>query len=141
MSNGALRNHTDPLRGNPNTSFAAFVHAEHMLDRYGVAYVCRHPELLLGIVTQVDAGHEAYSSSWGYGPNVRDADIHELPLGRPDEAKGIHGRAIEAYWVLDDIFAPESLASGGRRAAIAHPYGHIPEGTDGKPTRYGRWYC
>jgi len=31
-----------------NADRAAYLHAERMLDRYGVAYVCRHPELLLG---------------------------------------------------------------------------------------------
>jgi len=131
MRSGAPRNHADPVRRNSNMGFAAYLHAEHMLDRYGVAYVCRHPEILLGIVPQVEAEHGVGSNSSGYGPDVRAAYIN--PLNR--------GRAIEACRTLDEIFAPESIASGERRSPTPHSYGRFPEGPDGKPTRYGRWYC
>ncbi|MCO6438500.1 MAG: hypothetical protein J5J06_15525 [Phycisphaerae bacterium] len=93
------------LRG-AGTDRAAYLNAEHMLDRYGVAYVCRHPELLLGIVPSVGLAYRAHAS----GRLARN----DTPLPQTDgtrymppyDHEDLIARLTRAYGKLDQVFAP-----------------------------------
>lgn len=141
MSDGDPTRHPDPLRGGRDHDLAAYIRAEQMLDRYGVAYVCQHPEILLGIVPPIDSGYGAHASGQVYSCNARDAYLRTLVSGRPKDTEDPLARTIEAYRTLDELFTPRSSTHCGPRTPRAPAYGRIPTRTNGKPTHYGRWYC
>ncbi len=42
-------------------TYAPSYDAERMLDRHGIAYICAHPEILLGRPPSIDAVDRAYA--------------------------------------------------------------------------------
>lgn len=141
MSDRVPTRHPDPLRGGPDDDLAAYIRAEQMLDRYGAAYVCQHPEILVGIVPPVDSGYGAHASGQGYGWNARNVHLRTLVRCHANDTEDLFDRAIEAYGTLDEIFAPQSATPCEPRSPRAHAYGRIPAQPDGRSALYGRWYC
>lgn len=77
----------------------AYVRAEQMLDRYGVAYVIQHPEVLLGIAP----GSSLYGQLYCAQPRRRGPSPH---LRSSDRASfsylyAAHGVSIDAPETLD----------------------------------------
>lgn len=141
MSDGDPTGDPDRACATADTGHAAYLHAERMLDRYGVAYVCRHPEILLGIVPSVDSAYGAHAIGQGYRRNGRAMYFDTFARGRPHDAEDMLQRAIDAYRTLDEIFTPQSFARCEPQPPRGHAYGHIPTAAPGRPTQYGGWYC
>jgi len=141
MSNGIPTRHPDPLCGGSDDDLAAYIRAEQMLDRYGVAYVCQHPEILVGIVPPIDSGYGAHASGQVYSCNARDVHLRTLVRGHANDTEDLLDRAIEAYRTLDEIFAPQSSTRYEPQSPRAHAHGRIPAQPDGRSALYGRWYC
>ncbi len=141
MSNGVPTRHPDRLNGGPIDDLAAYIRAEQMLDRYGVAYVCQRPEILVGIVPPIDSEYGAHASGQVYSCNARGTDLRTLVRGRPNDTQDLFARTIEVYRTLDKIFTPQSSTCCESRSPRAHAYRRIPARTDGNPAQYGRWYC
>lgn len=141
MSNGVPTRHPGPLCGGPDDDLAAYIRAEQMLDRYGVAYVCQHPEILVGIVPPTDSGYGTHVSGQVYRCNARDAYLRTLVRGRPNDTEDLFARTIEAYRTLDEVFTPRSSTRCEPRSPRAHAYGRVSAQPAGRSALYGRWYC
>ncbi|MCO6438584.1 MAG: hypothetical protein J5J06_15945 [Phycisphaerae bacterium] len=141
MRDGAPWDRRAASSDSPDTSHAAYVRAGRMLDRYGVAYVCRHPEILLGIIPPVDAAHRPCAVDQGYRRNGRNMYLGTFAHGRPNDEEDMLRRAIDVYRTLDEIFAREPFTRCERHPSMGHMYGNIPKEAHGMPTQYGGWYC
>lgn len=86
------------------TDRAAYLNAEHMLDRYGVAYVCRHPELLLGIAPSVGLAYRAHASGRVAGADIPHPQTDATGYMRPYDHEDLIARVTRSYGKLDQVF-------------------------------------
>ena len=95
---------------------------ERMLDRYGISYICQHPEILFAgsYVPTIHLHHREHTSR---DPAVYTLDDSLAPvaLGASDEIAMRLGRMVEAYAILNEIYAP--LKAGDDRGPAAS--GHV----------------
>ena len=82
----------------------AYVYDGIMLERYGISYVCRHPEILFGIPT-VPEGRGFRNRGDRLNP---DRDMPDLAYDRrrPVYVDDPILRAMEAYKILAELYAP-----------------------------------
>ena len=83
----------------------AYVDHETMLDRYGLAYVCRHPEILFNLPTQPRADPFSRNRWADFGPR-RNAFHTDYGSGRAAYIGDLVLRAVEAYRILEELYAP-----------------------------------
>jgi len=88
------------------TDRAAYLHAERMLDRYGVAYVCRHPELLLGVAPSVGLAYRAHANGRAAGDDTSHPQTDATGYIRPYDYEDLIARVTRSYGKLDQVFAP-----------------------------------
>jgi len=110
------------FRDSPVRDQLAYIHAEQMLDRYGITYVYQHPEVLLGIAPGSSLADRTRASYLGLGYRVPDA-YAGISMGDGSHGTdGLLARVVEAYRILDEIFAPHRAASAGRQGTQPHSY-------------------
>jgi len=139
MRRAAPDQHPEGLGYGPVTDNQAYTRAEQMLDRYGITYVVQHPEILFGIVPSSSLADRMRVSNLGLGYGAPDA-YAGISMGA-----GSHGtddlfaRVVEAYRILDEIFAPHHAASAGRQGTQPHSYRPTPRRSYGPrgPSRSG----
>ena len=86
--------------------------AERMLDRYGVGYICAHPEILFG------DGYPPPRLPGQYAQASRIAGAaHDAGYGQGRECLG--DRLCEAYEILRQLYAPHHAVSTYRSVRCA----------------------
>ncbi len=102
------QSHYHPERPVPGsvTGQNAYGQAERMLDRYGIAYLCQHPEILLGRLPVSGPDHRAYARY--RGPVCGSYDVYSpaAPGTRRRGEDELLVRVAAAYQILEEIFAP-----------------------------------
>ena len=112
-------------------------HANAMLDRYGIAYVCQHPEILFGEPPLTEYGGMPYVQGSGLnGARETPFEPFGKPLGtRPHRKDDLVQRSVEAYHILREIYAPWPMPQydGGPGGAQAAEQDEAPsERADGR---------
>ena len=94
------------------------------LDRYGLAYICEHPEILFSRANAAenDPAQSVYRSDAAAGYDTVGHDDRTLDGVAPEAADGLLMRVSEAYEILNDIYAPYSSRTAAHRARRAHSY-------------------
>lgn len=82
---------------------AAYLHADRMLDLYGAAYVCQHPEILLGMIPAIDvraglAGDGQWQERYAWRGRAGEFPLQE------DSPEDLYIRLTEAYRILDAMY-------------------------------------
>ena len=103
--------------------------AERMLDRYGIGYVCAHPQILFRNGYLLPPLSEQYAHVRGlarpaYGAS--NAPGFGGPAFQPPGPDDLVNRLDEAYEILRQVYAPH-------RASFS--YHHVPSATGVSPTR------
>lgn len=95
-----------PARNQSSLPDLAYGSPEHSLSQYGLAYVCRHPEILLGYAP--NRGSRRY-----------ELGFHEGATWRAQEPikDGLARRVDEAYNVLNELYAPVAMTPMPRPGA------------------------
>ena len=120
--------HTAPGPGpegfqdSPARDQLAYIHAEQMLDRYGITYVYQHPEVLLGIAPGSSLADRTRASYLGLGYGAPETYAGTSMGDGSHGTDGLLARVVEAYRILDEIFAPHRAASVGRQGTQPHSY-------------------
>ena len=92
---------------------------ERMLDRYGISYICQHPEILfdrpyvptLRLYRRGDRSPSVYALDGSQAPSAgEDRDEIAVRLAR----------IMEAYGILHQIYAPVDPAGGQGPAGSRH---------------------
>jgi hypothetical protein len=83
-----------------------------LFDHYGLAYICRHPEIFFG-----GTGNAGYVLP--AAPPEGDSPASVTTCANPDAAtdSGLTYRVMKAYHVLNDIYAP----TFGPRNSVRNP--------------------
>ena len=84
--------------------YLAYRRADEMLDRYGIAYIYHHPEVLLGIIPGTSLGERWSRSIRNAGRAPWDPYPTSPPSRQARDADDILLRIIQGYQVLDEIF-------------------------------------
>lgn len=92
----------------------AYVRAEQMLERHGVAYVVQHPEVLLGIAP----GSRLHGQLYRSRPR-RHGPSSNVPVGNRDSLSYLNAAcdvSVSDSGTLDGVFAPEHDSMAYRSA-------------------------
>ena len=94
------------------------------LDRYGLAYICEHPEILFSKAngTENNPAHSVYGSNAAAGYDSAGHDNRTLDGALPEAADDLLMRVSEAYRILNDIYAPYTTRTTEQRDRQGRSY-------------------
>ena len=92
----------DPRNGY-EVHYSAYAHAERMLDRFGVAYVVRHPKILSGRLPRIDDRYSCGVERLVEGASIDTAGLL-LNQRHRTEVDQLLARMAEAYRLLDILY-------------------------------------
>ena len=92
--------------------------SEMMLDRYGIRYVCQHPEILFSesVMPASEPARPAYGGYLDLDYVAPDVPVRRHDIRQTGTADDMLSRAAEAYRLLNEIYAPWPAPSTERRA-------------------------
>ena len=104
--------------------------SETMLDRYGIHYVCQHPEILFSGPTlpASEPARRGYGCYLDLDYVMASAAIRGHDMRRNGKADGLLIRAAEAYRILNEIYAPWPVPSTERRVRDNAGSRHVQPG-------------
>jgi len=121
MSSGPADPDRKPLAGDATRTLA-----EQMLDRYGIGYVCAHPEILFRDGCRLPPLSEQYAHVQGIARPAYGAPKTAAVAHQPPGPGDLVNRLDEAYEILREVYAPH------RPTAVYH---HAPSATGISPAR------
>ena len=94
------------------------------LERYGLAYICEHPEILFSKANAAEnnPAHGVYRGNAAAGYDSVGHDNRTLGGVTPETDDGLLTRVSEAYEILNDVYAPYSTRTTKQRARHARSY-------------------
>jgi len=110
----------------PLADDAARTLAERMLDRYGIGYICAHPQILFRDGYRLPPLSEQYAHVRGIAGPAYGAPNTPSSAYQPPGPCDLASRLDEAYEILREVYAPHRPTAA---------YNHAPSSTGISPAR------